>query len=345
MEKTVSTIKSLLLKGAPVTCSVISAVAKGIVISNDRTMLVENGGYLSLTNDWAINILYKMERDGKRMVRRMANTAKVPVASGLLDEVKLDFQRKIKVVQSWHDISDELIINFDQTPLAFVCSPNHTLDIQGTKSIALILKGKKKQITGTFSISKAGHFLPLQHIYDGKTDRCLPRGIKFPDGFNVTYTPNHWSNEEKAIELLDVIIFPFLKKMREDLMLPDEQKALLIFDVFRGQKTSHVIDHIASNNCVVVYVPANLTNYFQPLDLASNANAKRFLEDKFETWYCKQITKGLKSGADVYAIDVNTNLSVMKPIHANWIIGFYDHMRNQEEIIKKNGWNIGCIRA
>ena len=227
MEKTVSTIKSLRLKGAPVTCSVINAVAKGIVISNDQTMLVENGGYLCLTNDWARNILYKMERDGEKMVRRMGNTAKVPVAPGLLDEVKLDFQRKIKLLQSWHNIPDELIINFDQTPLAFVCSPNHTLEVQGTKSIPLIAKGKKKQITGTFSISKAGHFLPLQLIYEGKTDQCLPRGIKFPDGFNVTYTPNHWSNEEKAIELLDVIIFPFLKKMREELMLPAEQKAVI----------------------------------------------------------------------------------------------------------------------
>ena len=65
---------------------------------------------------------------------------------------------------------------------------------------------------------------------------------------------------------------------------------------------------------------------------AINANAKRFLKDKFETWYCKQTTKGLESGADVHTIDVNTNLSVMKPIHANWIISFYDHMRNQEEI-------------
>ena len=130
-----------------------------------------------------------MERDRKRVVRCIGDTAKVPVAPRLLDEVKLEFQKKINVLQSWHNIPNELIINI--TPLAFVCSPNHTLDVQGTKYIPLMAKGKKK-MTGTFSISKAGHLFFLQLIYEGKSDRCLLRRINFPDGFNVTYTLNHW---------------------------------------------------------------------------------------------------------------------------------------------------------
>ena len=70
-----------------------------------------------LSDDWARKILYKMETMGRKMTRRMATTSKVSVAPGILKEVKLDFQRKIKQVQEWHDIPDELILNFDQTPL------------------------------------------------------------------------------------------------------------------------------------------------------------------------------------------------------------------------------------
>ena len=48
MKKTIDSIGALRLRGAPVTSSVINAVAKGIVQANDRTLLVEDGGHLSL---------------------------------------------------------------------------------------------------------------------------------------------------------------------------------------------------------------------------------------------------------------------------------------------------------
>ena len=76
----------------------------------------------------------------------------------------------------------------------------------------------------------------MQLIYAGKTTRCEPKGIQFPEGFHVTETPNHWSNEEKAIEHVHNILIPYVKKMREELRLPVNQKALAIFDVFKGQK-------------------------------------------------------------------------------------------------------------
>ena len=49
MQKTIETIQTLRLKGVPVTATVINAFAKGIVMANDRTILVEHGEYLSLT--------------------------------------------------------------------------------------------------------------------------------------------------------------------------------------------------------------------------------------------------------------------------------------------------------
>ena len=62
MKKTIDTISALRLRGASVTSSVINAVAKGIVQANDRTLLVKNGGHLSLSNDWARKDLCRMAR-------------------------------------------------------------------------------------------------------------------------------------------------------------------------------------------------------------------------------------------------------------------------------------------
>ena len=42
------------------------------------------------------------------MCQRKATTEKTPIAPGLLREAKLHFQRKIKQIETWHNIPDEL---------------------------------------------------------------------------------------------------------------------------------------------------------------------------------------------------------------------------------------------
>ena len=335
MKKTIETVSALRLRGAPVSASVINAVAKGIVLANDRSLLCENGGYISLNADWARQILYRMDVIGRKMSRRMATTARIPVAPGILKETKLDFQRRIKILQERYQVPDDLILNFDQTPLPYVCVSNHTLHEKGASSVPLVGKGKKKQITGTFTVTKSGIFLPMQLIYEGKTDRCLPKDVTFPEGFDLTYTQNHWSNEEKALQHLTKIVFPYVEKKKAELNLPAEQKALLIFDVFKGQKTKRYQDHLESNGCAWVYIPANLTDQFQPLDVTVNAPAKEFLKKKFEEWYAKEISSQLERGRDIYEVEVPLKLSAMKPTHARWLLGLYDHMLNSGDIIRK----------
>ena len=44
--------KALRLKGAPISYNVINSIAKGIVVPNDRTMLVEHGEQLKFTDNW-----------------------------------------------------------------------------------------------------------------------------------------------------------------------------------------------------------------------------------------------------------------------------------------------------
>ena len=138
MKKTIETVSALRLRGAPVSASVINAVAKGIVLANDCSLLCENGGYISLNADWARQILYRMDVSGRKMSPRMATTARIPVAPGILKETKLDFQRRIKILQERHQVPDDLILNFDQTPLPYVCVSNHTLHEKGASSVPLV---------------------------------------------------------------------------------------------------------------------------------------------------------------------------------------------------------------
>ena len=91
----------------------------------------------------------------------MATTSKIPIAQGLLKEEQLTFQRKIPALIKWHDISEDLVLNFDQTSLSYITVGNNTPDFGGAKSIPVKGKGKEKQITGTFAVSVTGRFLPM----------------------------------------------------------------------------------------------------------------------------------------------------------------------------------------
>lgn len=104
------------------------------------------------------------------MTMRIATTEKIPVAPELLKEAKLSFQQKIKTLQA--SLPEDLILNFDQTPLFYVCSASHTLHKKGGgggKRVPLVGKGEKKQITGTFTVTMSGLFLPMQLIYEDKS--------------------------------------------------------------------------------------------------------------------------------------------------------------------------------
>jgi len=97
--------------------------------------------------------------------------------------------------------------------------------------------------------------------------------------------------------------------------VPPSHKALLIWDVFKGQKTEKVLSKPASLNIVVVFIPANMTHFFQPLDLTVNGGARRFMKEKFTTRYSEEVQKQINPGnSDANSeLNVNLRLTALKP--------------------------------
>ena len=94
-------------------------------------------------------------------------------------------------------------------------------------------------------------------------------------------------------------------------------------------------------------VPANMTNLFQPLDLAINSIAKASMKKKFIEWYSLEVMKQPDSGKNGEEIEVKLLLSKLKPFHASWLIELYNHFTSTagKEIIV-NGWKAtGIIDA
>ena len=86
-----------------------------------------------------------------------------------------------------------------------------------------------------------------------------------------------------------------------------------------------------------------MTDQFQPLDLNINGHAKEFLKKKFECWYAKQVTNQIDRGSSVYDVNVPLKLSIIKLIHAKWLIGLHDHLNNSSDTIIK-GFAMGGIK-
>ena len=95
--------------------------------------------------------------------------------------------------------------------------------------------------------------------------------------------------------------------------------------------TTEVIDVLTSNNILVTNVPANMTHFYHLLDLAVNGAAKQFIAKKFNGWYCDQISSELEAGTPIGETDVKLRLSILKPLHACWVVDFIITTHLQQE--------------
>ena len=83
-----------------------------------------------------------------------------------------------------------------------------------------------------------------------------------------------------------------------------------------------------------------MTQWFQPLDLTVNKYAKDYFKQKFCEWFSKQLHLGIERGQTLEDINIKYTLSVLKPLHARWIVDFYNHMTTPKgREVCTNGWN------
>ena len=183
------------------------------------------------------------------------------------------------------------------------------------KLVEIVGADDKRQITSVFAITPLGDFLAPQLIYQGTTTKSLP-SVHFPDGFDVTFTEDHWSNECTMERYLDKILFPYITTTRAKWKLDATQPALVIFDTFRGQCTERIRSKLEESNVRVVIIPANCTDRLQLLDLSINKAAKEFLCTQFSNWYADQICNQLCQGVKP-AKSVDLRLSIVKPLGYN----------------------------
>ena len=83
--------------------------------------------------------------------------------------------------------------------------------------------------------------------------------------------------------MINEVILPYIKEQRKSLK-DENQAALLIIDVFRGQMTDPVTQAL-KNNIILVKIPRNMTYIYQLLNVTVNHSAKVIFKRRFTEWY------------------------------------------------------------
>ena len=87
-----------------------------------------------------------------------------------------------------------------------------------------------------------------------------------------------------------------------------------------------------------------MKHLFQPPDLIVNKHVKDFIKKKFTEWFSRQMQIGLDRGAELENIDIANRLTVIKPLHARWMVELYNHMSSDAGLkVVISGWKTAGI--
>ena len=107
-----------------------------------------------------------------QFVKRKATTKAKPVIFNF-EEIKHQYLIDIKAVVEMAEIPNDLIINWDQTAMKYVPVSQWTMERVGSKHVEIASLDDKRQITAVFAGSLTGDFLPVQLVYQGKTEKVI----------------------------------------------------------------------------------------------------------------------------------------------------------------------------
>ena len=145
---------------------------------------------------------------------RAATSAVGKLPKDYEDQGKAMAQRCAYLV-SVHNIPEELVVNTDQTGIHLVpTGGSRTWETKGAKHIRIHGQDDKRQITVAVSSAASGKCLPFQAIFQGITNRSLPKleGGRYDcehARWNLTFSHNHWSTLDTCKEFVEKILVPY----------------------------------------------------------------------------------------------------------------------------------------
>ena len=182
-------VRKLRLNGGIVNSWIVMSIARAVVKYHRKSLLSEYGGSVHIGKPLAESILRRLGFSKRK------GTKSVKVLPEDFSKVKSDFLDRVSNAVHKYSINDSMIVNVDETGVNIVPVGNWTMEQEGSKQVKITGLDDKRQITVTLACTASGKLLDPQVIYEGKTPGCHPK-FKFPEGWAITHSENHWANAE-----------------------------------------------------------------------------------------------------------------------------------------------------
>jgi hypothetical protein len=242
-------------------------------------------------------------------------------------------------------VHPSLVINMDQTGAHLVPSDTHTYEVKGAKDVKVIGADDKRQITACIASSLHGDLLPLQLIFQGKTNACHPDVTPAATAarVHITHSENHWSNQETMQQYVREVIVPYSEQRIAEHNLPADSHICLVLDVWSVHKSEEFRMFLRTHfpRIHLVYVPPNCTSQLQVADVILQRPFKHGLRKRFNEWAGQIIREQIDDG-DVFGLNPYLKMSSIKPLILQWCIDSWCKMKDGRDYIKM-GWHSCCV--
>ncbi|KAJ9511411.1 hypothetical protein QJQ45_029919 [Haematococcus lacustris] len=341
------------------------SIMMAIIQQREPQLLASNGGLLYLSahfvRDFLENQLNWVTRKGTGDSQHLpANWQR------LVDDMNM----RAALLVFAKGVPPELFYSMDETFVFFApMAGSTTLAEQGSKQVYVAASEQKKGITVCLTVKASRHVLPMQLIYEGKTDLSTPGGkpkhVKAwqplparvaadAAGHDVTATPSHWATEDSHKQLFERVLLPDYKRTCAargyDLDgLPVARWPAMIYqlDVYAVHRKRSVLDWFLETYPFVhfLFVPAGTTPVAQVLDTAINRPFKHNIKQSFIQDSVQQISKQLHDGAIPAATKLDLSSSYLKPLSLMWALTAHQHISGMSDLVISGYKNAGTLRA
>jgi hypothetical protein len=231
-----------------------------------------------------------------------------------------DFIVRVAYVIGKHAIPEELVCNLDETPQFLDPKKKRTWATTGAKNVPAAGSVDKRQFTMTPVITASGDLVLMQLIFQGSTVGCLPDELfrsAHAELFEImvwSFTDNHWQGKQSIQQVLKRLEL-YRKATIVKLGLPADQKLLLIWDVYCRHRDHDLLQDFLPAHCpnfIILFVPANMTELAQPLDVGFNFQFKNAIANARNIRNATAAAAWLRAGQSAEDFKVDTKLSTLK---------------------------------
>lgn len=232
----------------------------------------------------------------------------------------------------------------DQTGVHLVPSAKWTYECVNRSSVAVVGAEDKRQITACLASAMDGTMLPLQLIFQGKTDRCLPSStpLALSARVDITCSPNHWSSQQTMQRWVEMVLLPYTERAIHLHNLASNSKVLLVLDVWAVHKSEAFRIFLRTHHPHIhlVFIPANCTSKLQVADVALQRPFKHGIQRQFTDWAASHVRERIRACEDVSFNDM-LKMSVLKSKALEWCINSWQQL-SLNKVLVLGGWD-SCV--